>query len=238
MQDNILTDLGRVGDLKVISRSGVAGYRGKARNMKEIGRALGVANVLEGSVQVSGDRVRINAQLIDTRTDAQIWAEHYDRKVEDIFALQSELAQTIAAQLKATLSSGEKAELWKQPTQDLEAYDLYMQARSILNDPLQHDASQHWEEAVKLLTKAIARDPKFTLAYCLLNEAHVFTYRFGEEHSPREAGCGERSGGGGVAAGARSRGSAAGAGALLLLWAERLSADGAGAVAHADFETA
>ena len=109
VQDNILTDLGKVGDLKVISRSGVAPYRGKKRNMKQIGRDLGVANVLEGSVQISGDRVRINAQLIDTQTDSQIWAEQYDRKLEDIFALQSELAQTIAAQLKATLSTDEKA---------------------------------------------------------------------------------------------------------------------------------
>jgi TolB-like protein len=118
VQDNILTDLGKVGNLKVISRSGVAPYRGKKRNMKQIGRDLGVANVLEGSVQISGDQVRINAQLIDTQTDTQIWAEEYDRKLEDIFALQSELAQTIAGQLKASLSTGEKAEIWKQPTQD------------------------------------------------------------------------------------------------------------------------
>ncbi len=89
VQDDILTDLGKVRDLKVISRSGVAAYRGKNRNVKQIGRDLGVANVLEGSLQISGDRVRINAQLIDTRTDAQIWAEQYDRKLEDIFALQS-----------------------------------------------------------------------------------------------------------------------------------------------------
>ena len=130
VQDNILTDLGKVGDLKVISRSGVAPYRGKNRNMKQIGRDLGVANVLEGSVQISGDRVRINAQLIDTQTDSQIWAEQYDRKLEDIFALQSELAQTIAAQLKATLSTGERAEIWRQPTQDLQAYDLYLRARA------------------------------------------------------------------------------------------------------------
>jgi eukaryotic-like serine/threonine-protein kinase len=114
VQDNILTDPGKVRDLKVISRSGVAAYRGKNRNMKQIGRDLGVANVLEGSLQISGDRVRINAQLIDTQTDTQIWAEQYDRKLEDIFALQSELAQAIAAQLKATLSTGEKAEIWRQ----------------------------------------------------------------------------------------------------------------------------
>src|SRR5438046_5215779 len=116
VQDDILTDLGKVGDLKVISRSGVAAYRGKNRNMKQIGGDLGVANVLEGSVQISGERVRSNAQLIDTRTDSQIWAEQYDRKVEDIFALQSEIAQTIAAQLKATLHTGETADVWRQTT--------------------------------------------------------------------------------------------------------------------------
>ncbi len=186
VQDNILTDLGRVGDLKVISRSGVAAFRGKSRNMKEIGRALGVRNVLEGSVQVSGDRVRVNAQLIDTQTDTQIWAEHYDRKVEDIFALQSELAQTIAAQLKATLSSREIAKIEKRPTEDLQAYDLYLRARGALHDPMQQDQRNDWSTAVTLLREAVKRDPKFTLAFCLLNEAHVFLYRFGEVHSPED----------------------------------------------------
>jgi serine/threonine protein kinase/tetratricopeptide (TPR) repeat protein len=185
VQDNILTDLGKVGDLKVISRSGVAAYRDKHRNMKQIGHDLGVANVLEGSVQISGDRVRINAQLIDTQTDTQIWAEQYDRKLEDIFALQSELAQTIAAQLKATLSTGEKAEIWRQPTQDLQAYDLYLRARAALRGEGGVIPRENWNVAVDLLDRAIARDPKFTLAYCLLNEAYVLEYRFGEDHSPQ-----------------------------------------------------
>ena len=185
VQDNILTDLGKVGDLKVISRSGVAPYRGKNRNMKQIGRDLGIANVLEGSVQISGDRVRINAQLIDTQTDSQIWAEQYDRKLEDIFALQSELAQTIAAQLKATLSTGEKAEIWRQPTQDLQAYDLYLRARAAFRGGGGTIPHENWNEAVSLLNRAIARDPKFTLAYCLLNEVYVLHYRFGEDHSPQ-----------------------------------------------------
>jgi predicted Zn-dependent protease len=153
--------------------------------MKQIGRDLSVGNVLEGSVQISGDRVRINAQLIDTKTDAQIWAEQYDRKLEDIFALQSEIAQTIAAQLKATLSTGEKAEIWKQPTQDLEAYDLYLRARAALRGEGGIIPYQNWNAAVDLLNRAIARDPKFTLAYCLLNEAYVLQYRFGEDHSPQ-----------------------------------------------------
>jgi eukaryotic-like serine/threonine-protein kinase len=185
VQDNILTDLGKVGDLKVISRSGVAPYRGKNRNMKQIGRDLGVANVLEGSVQISGDRVRINAQLIDTQTDSQIWAEQYDRKLEDIFALQSELAQTIAAELKATLSTGEKAEIWRQPTQDLQAYDLYLRARAAFRGEGGPMSRENWNVAVTLLNRAIARDPKFTLAYCLLNEVYVLQYRFGEDHSPQ-----------------------------------------------------
>jgi len=185
VQDDILTDLGKVRDLKVISRSGVATYRGKNRNVKQIGRDLGVANVLEGSLQISGDRVRINAQLIDTRTDAQIWAEQYDRKLEDIFALQSELAQTIAGQLKATLSTGEKAEIWRQPTQDLQAYDLYLRARSALRAGSGILPRENWSVAIDLLNRAIARDPKFTLAYCLLNEAYVLQYRYGEDHSPQ-----------------------------------------------------
>jgi TolB-like protein len=185
VQDDILTALGKVGDLKVISRSGVAAYRGKNRNMKQIGGDLGVANVLEGSVQISGDRVRINAQLIDTQTDTQIWAEQYDRKLEDIFALQSELAQTIAAQLKATLSAGEKAEIWRQPTQDLQAYDLYLRARAALRAGGGTIPRENWNVAVTLLNRAIARDPKFTLAHCLLNEAYVLEYRFGEDHSPQ-----------------------------------------------------
>jgi eukaryotic-like serine/threonine-protein kinase len=184
VQDNILTDLGKVGDLKVISRSGVAPYRGKNRNMKQIGRDLSVANVLEGSVQISGHRVRINAQLIDTHTDSQIWAEQYDRKLEDIFTLQSEIAQTIASQLKATLSTGEKAEIWRQPTQDLQAYDLYLRARAAFREggPM---SREKWNAPVTLLNSAIARDPKFTLAYCLLNEVYVLLYRFGDDHSPQ-----------------------------------------------------
>jgi serine/threonine protein kinase/Flp pilus assembly protein TadD len=185
VQDNILTDLGKIGDLKVISRSGVAPYRGKNRKMKQIGRDLGVANVLEGSVQISGDRVRINAQLIDTQTDTQIWAEQYDRKVEDIFTLQSEIAQTIAAQLKATLSTDEKAEIWRQPTQDLQAYDLYLRGRAVFRGGGGPMTRENWNAAVSLLNRAIARDPKFTLAYCLLNEVYLLRYRFGENHSPQ-----------------------------------------------------
>ena len=185
VQDNILTDLGKVSDLKVISRSGVAGYRGKDRDVRQIGRDLGVANVLEGSVQISGDRVRINAQLIDTRTAAQVWAEHYDRQLKDLFALQSELAQTIVAQLKATLSSGEKVAIWKKPTEDLQAYDLYLRARAAVSGagPFAEE-SVTWTRGIELLTQALARDPKFTRAHCLVSELHLLMYRFGMDHTP------------------------------------------------------
>jgi TolB-like protein/Tfp pilus assembly protein PilF len=186
IQDNILTDLGKVGGLKVISRSGVAGYRGKTRDVKQIGRELGVGTVLEGSVQMSGDRVRINAQLIDTATNSQLWADHYDRKIEDIFAVQSELAQTIAMQLKTTLSTGERAVLTKRPTEDLRAYDFYLRARAAINAARGSRATESRREAAKMLESAIALDPKFTRAYCLLSEARVYLYRFGEERSEEE----------------------------------------------------
>ncbi len=183
VQDNILTDLGKVGDLKVISRSGVASYRGK-RNVKEIGRELGVANVLEGSVQISGDRVRINAQLIDTRSDTQIWAEHYDRKLEDIFALQNELAQTIVTQLKVTLTSQEKDAIQKRPTQDLQAYDLYLKARSLFEGTPATTPRSSWSEAVQFAKQAVKLDEKFTRAYCLINQIDLLIYRFGNDRDP------------------------------------------------------
>ena len=203
--------------------------------MKQIGRDLGVANVLEGSVQISGDRVRINAQLIDTQTDAQIWAEQYDRKLEDIFALQSELAQTIAAQLKATLSTGEKAEIWRQPTQDLQAYDLYLRARAALRGEGGVIPRENWNVAVTLLNRAIARDPKFTLAYCLLNEAYVLRIPFWRGSFAAASRCRERCGGDSAAARAKSRRSAPGSCSILLPWVERLPPDAAGIIEYPFF---
>ena len=186
IQDNILTDLAKVDDLKVISRSGVAAYRGGKKSVREIGHELGVAHVLEGSVQTVGDRVRVNAQLIDTRNDTQEWAEQYDRKLEDIFSLQSELAQTIAGQLRARLSSREKAAIWQRPTEDLQAYDLFLRARAIFNKTGLDDATPLWNQAIQLANQAVTRDPNFTLAYCLLNDVHLFKYRFGAEHKPAD----------------------------------------------------
>ena len=186
VQDDILTDLAKVSDLKVISRTAVTRYRDVERNAREIGKALGVAHVLEGSVQKSGGRVRVNARLIDTRTNTQIWAEHYERKVDDLFALQSELAQTIVGQLKATLSPSEKAAIETRPTQDMEAYDLYLKARDLIAQ-FGGEKGLPWQNAISLLKTAIERDPKFTLAYCLESQAEILLYRYYEHTSERLA---------------------------------------------------
>jgi len=176
VQDDILIDLATVADLKVISRTGVAPYRNGPRNIREIGRTLGVAYVLEGSVRKLDNRVRVNARLIDTRSDAQVWAQQYDRKIDDLFALQSDLAQAIVAQLKGRLSAGEKAAIENRPTTNVEAYDLYLQAR---NSFVQYDNIK----AIELLNRAIAKDPNFALAYCLLTNAQLYVYRFGNDPS-------------------------------------------------------
>ena len=133
IQDDILTALSKVSDLKVISRSSVMRYREKERNMREIGQALRVANLLEGSVRRSKDKIRITAQLIDAATDEHVWADHYDRDLADVFAIQSEVAENIVAHLKANLSPSEKAAIDVRPTRDLEAFDLYLQAKQLIN---------------------------------------------------------------------------------------------------------
>ena len=181
MQDDILTDLAKVSDLKVISRSGVEHYRGAEKDAREIGRSLGVARVLEGTVQRSGERVRVNVRLVDTGTNTQVWSEHYERTVNDLFALQSELAQSIVTQLQGTLSPTEKAAIEREPTQNMEAYDLYLRARD-LNSQAGMDLGRK-KTALGLLDQAVEKDPKFTLAYCLAAEINVLVYRY-DEHTP------------------------------------------------------
>src|SRR5438270_8564210 len=133
VQDQILTALAKVADLKVISRTSVMQYKsGTSRNTREIGQQLGVAHLLEGSVQRAGNKVRVNAQLIDARTDAHQWAENYDRPVDDVFAIQSEIAKAIADQLQAKLSPSEKKAIEQPPTTDVTAFDLYSRARTLL----------------------------------------------------------------------------------------------------------
>jgi TolB-like protein/DNA-binding winged helix-turn-helix (wHTH) protein/Tfp pilus assembly protein PilF len=156
VQDDILTALAKLADLKVISRTSVAGYAaGPVRDLREIARELGVANILEGSVRRAGSKVRVTAQLIETRTNTHLWAETYDRDLTDVFAIQSEIARNIATALKAKLAPEEKARLDVRPTANPEAYVLYLTARGM----------QNATEAEKVLTQAIALDPGFALAY-------------------------------------------------------------------------
>jgi len=187
VQDEILTNLAKIADLKVISRTSVMQYKtGVARNLREIGQALGVAHLLEGSVQRAGGKVRVNAQLIDARTDAHLWAQTYDRDLADVFAIQSEIAKTIADQLQAKLSPSEKAAIEKPPTADLVAYDLYVRANA-LREAISFNATRTQEnllQAAHLLEQAIARDPTFFLAYCRLAEAHDLIYFVGTDHTP------------------------------------------------------
>ncbi|PYV75682.1 MAG: hypothetical protein DMG96_16415, partial [Acidobacteria bacterium] len=174
VQDEILTDLAKVADLKVISRTSVMKYKSDLeRNLREIAKTLGVSHVVEGSVQRAGGRVRVNAQLIDARNDAHLWTEHYDRDFADIFAIQSEIAQQIADQLRAKLSAEEKAAIAEPPTADLAAFAYYVKANQI-------DIWDNWEgteksatRKVELLEKATQRDPNFALAYCALAKAQI-----------------------------------------------------------------
>jgi TolB-like protein/Flp pilus assembly protein TadD len=171
VQESIITDLANVSALKVIGRGSVATYRAKPKNEREIGQALGVSYLLEGSVQKMEDRVRVNAQLIDTRTMTEVWAQQYDRKLDDLFAVQSDLAQAIVSQLKGKLSPDEKAAIEDRPTADMLAYDLYLRARESFYQ-------SNYKKAIQLLEEAIGRDPRFALAYCLMTEAHLYSYRF------------------------------------------------------------
>jgi tetratricopeptide (TPR) repeat protein len=175
-----------VADLKVISRTSVMQYKaGLRRNLREVATDLGVAHVLEGTVQRAGGRVRVNAQLIDARTDSQLWAERYDRDVADVFAIESEVAGKIVAQLQAKISPSEKAAIEQEPTADLAAYDLYVRAKTLIatavySTPLQEGLF----EAVRMLNQAIERDPGFALAYYQLAHAHDLIYFAGLDHTP------------------------------------------------------
>src|SRR5207253_1849791 len=177
VQDEILTNLAKVADLKVISRTSVMQYKGGvARNLHKIGEELGVAHLLEGSVQRVANRVRVNAQLMDARTDAHLWAQTYDRDLADVFAIQGDIAVQIATQLQAKLSPKIKSAIEERPTKDLAAYDLYVRAKLLVMTPL--IGAENLLEAARLLDQAIARAPDFFLAYCLLSEAHSRLYEF------------------------------------------------------------
>jgi TolB-like protein/class 3 adenylate cyclase/Tfp pilus assembly protein PilF len=185
VQNEILNDLAKVADLKVISRTSVMEFREQSRrNLREIGKQLGVAHVLEGSVQRAGNRVRVSAQLIDARTDMHLWAEHYDRDIADVFAIESELAQQIASQLKAKLSPREKAAIQSSPTRDLAAYEFYIRAKEFMAKSVYTQQKENMFEAARLLSEAVARDPDFFLAYCDLASVHDQIYLSGMDHTP------------------------------------------------------
>jgi TolB-like protein/Tfp pilus assembly protein PilF len=186
VHDEILTDLSRIADLKVISRTSVMHYKtGAKRNLREIANELGVAHIVEGSVQRAGNRVRVRAQLIDARTDVHLWAEKFDRPLDDVFAIQSEIAKAVAEQLKAKLSPAEKAAIEQPPTANLFAYDRYLRgkklAASLGFDPRE---VEYCRQAIRLLNQAVAHDPTFLLAYCQLAHAHDLLYFLGLDHSP------------------------------------------------------
>jgi TolB-like protein/Tfp pilus assembly protein PilF len=188
VQDEILTNLARIADLKVISRTSVMQFKdAAARKLPEIAEALKVAHVLEGSVQRSANRVRVNAQLIDARTDAHLWAQTYDRDLADVFAIQSEIAKSIADQLQAQLSPKEEAGLQAKPTKDLVAYDLFLRAAEIghkIVSSVGVSGAEANRSAVSLLEAATQRDPAFVPALCFLAQAHLYLYFQGNEHTP------------------------------------------------------
>jgi len=188
VQDDILTALSKVADLRVISRTSVMSYSaGTQRNLREIAQALGVSHVLEGSVRRSEGKVRVSAQLIDARNDTHVWADTYDRDLSDVFATESDIAKTIVEQLRAKLSASEKAAIEEPPTSDVTAHDLYVRAK-LLNESSSFSPRrlEKLVEAAGLLDQAVARDPNFLLAYCLLGNTHGLIYFYGEDHTPAQ----------------------------------------------------
>jgi serine/threonine protein kinase/tetratricopeptide (TPR) repeat protein len=169
VQEEILTRLARISDLKVISRTSTQRYQSKPGNLSEIAKQLGVANVLEGSVQKTADQVRVNVQLVNAQTGSQLWAETYDRKLTDIFGVESEIATTIAETLQAKLTGEEKRMIAAQPTSDLTAYELYLKGRSLWGKR----SGDNIPKAIGFYEQAIARDPNYALAYAGLAEAYV-----------------------------------------------------------------
>ncbi len=184
VQDEILNDLAKIADLKVISRTSVMQYKsGVKRNLRQIANELGVAHVLEGSVQRAANRVRVTAQLIDARTDTHLWVERYDRPLDDVFAIQSDIAKAIAGQLQAKLSPAEKSAIEQPPTTNLIAYDRYLRAKK-LGAVQTARVPRETREVTRLLDQAVAYDPTFLLAYCELAKAHAYAYHLGVDRTP------------------------------------------------------
>ena len=183
VQDDLLTKLAKIADLKVISRTSVMGYRGK-HNTRQIGDELGVSRVGRQRTQ-NGAWLHINAQLIDTRTDSHIWAEEYDRDLKDIFAIQSEIAQKVAERLHAKISPAEKLAIERPPTADITAFDLYSRAKNlVLAWSYALERTGNLVKAADLLNQAVAHDPTFFQAYCQLAWVHDQLYHLRVDHTP------------------------------------------------------
>jgi TolB-like protein/tetratricopeptide (TPR) repeat protein len=191
VQDDILTKLAKIADLKVISRTSVMHYRGK-RDLRQVGRLLGVSHVLEGTARRSGSKVHVNAQLVDTRTDTGIWADGYERDLKEVFAIPGEIAQTVAEQLHAKISTAEKVAIDRKPTADLTAFELYAQAKILLSTPIfSATGDTNLVQAIDLLNQAVVRDPSFFQAYCQLAYAHDLLYFLGKDRTPARLGMAE-----------------------------------------------
>src|SRR5213079_1000623 len=182
VQDEILTRLAKVADLKVISRTSTQHFKSVPENLPEIAKQLGVAHILEGSVQKASDQVRVNVQLINALTDAHLWADTYDRKLTDIFAVESEIAKTIADTLQAKLSGSEKSSIEKAPTANPEAYELYLKGRFFWNKRSGVDL----RKAIDYFERAIAKDPNYALAYVGLADSYLLLSQYASA-SPRES---------------------------------------------------
>jgi TolB-like protein/Tfp pilus assembly protein PilF len=177
IQDDVLTNLSKIGDLKVISRTSVMPYRGKASNLREIGKTLGVGAILEGSVRRIGNRVRVNVQLINAENDDHIWAEDYDRELTDVFAIQTDLAQKIANELRAKLSPSEKAQMEHKPTENGEAYLAFVQAHNLQNAVEDFGKLKQSEQ---LYARAVELDPKFALALARYSQLESWIFHIYE----------------------------------------------------------
>jgi len=193
VQDEILNNLAKIAQLKVISRTSVMQYRADTkRDLRQIADALGVANVLEGTVRRDGNHVRVSTELVDARNDRTIWADSYDRDLTDIFAIQSEVAQTVAAKLSARLSPEERKGMEEKPTENLEAYDLYLQAKELIRNAEAFDGQREdYLKALTLLEEATRKDPEFALAYCSIAEAHDALYLFHLDRTAERLGLGD-----------------------------------------------
>jgi len=184
VQDDVLTKLARISELRVISHTSVMHYRGN-QDPRKVGKALGVLHLLDGTVRRYGGKVHVNARLVNARTGTHVWAEEYDRDLNEVFAIEAELAQSVASQLGAKVSADETTAMEERPTKDLVAYDLYVHAAPLIEESLYYGLNSETNlfKAVELLNQAVARDPTFLLAYCQLARAHDAIYWNALDHT-------------------------------------------------------